>query len=272
MTERELREIKRRFRPEKNNIPKIVGCFVNANKEIIARISQGLGLCDESVSERLLGIMKKSISGTLGTNLNPIEFSTKQVTDSAEHKLLMELRNSELRDGALLERIYEKIIGAVKFDSNFVILLANDIYDVTTRHSDGEAGESTERFSYVLCAICPLKDAPETLTFREADSLFHASGASGILASPEIGFMFPAFDNRSTNIYSALYYTKSTADSYGDLTRALFDSDAPMPQKQKSINKTRKEYYDEKNYYIYSDCGYAPFPDCLFFQSSRHKR
>ena len=39
MTEKELREIKRRFRPEKSNIPRIVGCFVNENKEIIARIS-----------------------------------------------------------------------------------------------------------------------------------------------------------------------------------------------------------------------------------------
>ena len=65
MTEKELREIKRRFRPEKNNIPKIVGCFVNSNKEIIARISQFIGTSDSVVSEKLLGVMKKTLSGTL---------------------------------------------------------------------------------------------------------------------------------------------------------------------------------------------------------------
>ena len=91
MTERELREIKRRFRPEKNNIPKIVGCFVNSNKEIIARISQFIGTSDSVVSEKLLGVMKKTLSGSLGTNLNNIEFSTKQVLESEEHKLLMKL-------------------------------------------------------------------------------------------------------------------------------------------------------------------------------------
>ena len=34
MTEKELREIKRRFRPERSNIPNIVGAFVNENGEI----------------------------------------------------------------------------------------------------------------------------------------------------------------------------------------------------------------------------------------------
>lgn len=229
MTERELREIKRRFRPEKNNIPKIVGCFVNSNKEIIARISQFIGTSDSVVSEKLLAVMKKTLSGTLGANLCNISFSTKQVSESEEHQLLMKLRSTELKDSEVLESFYSKVINSVKFDGNYVILLANDVYDVFEKSSDGESGGSSERFSYVICAVCPVKNSPEALTFKESDSLFHAVSASALLSSPELGFMFPAFDDRKTNIYSALFYTRSLSESHAEFTDSVFGKEAPMP-------------------------------------------
>lgn len=231
MTERELREIKRRFRPERSNIPRIVGCFVNGNKQIVSKISQSLGLGESSVSEMLLGVMKKSLSGSLGTNLTEIDFSTKEVSEGEEHALLMQLRKTELKDAEVLDKFYSRVIESVKFDGNFVILLANDVYDVHTHTSDGEGGESYSQFSYIICAVCPLKDSPEALSFREADSLFHTAATMALLSSPEIGFMFPAFDDRATNIYGALYYTRSLTDAYPEFTKNVFGKGAPMPPK-----------------------------------------
>lgn len=231
MTEKELREIKRRFRPEKSNIPKIVGCFVNGNKQIISKINQSIGLSDSVVSEKLLGVMKKTLSGSLGTNLTDVSFSTKQVSESEEHKLLMELVKSRLSDSDLLEKFYTRVIGSVSFDSNYVILLANDVYDVFSYGKDGEESGSSEVFSYIICAVCPVKSLPEALTFREADSLFHTLSASALLASPEIGFMFPAFDDRKTNIYNALYYTRSISENYKDFTQNIFAAEPKMPPK-----------------------------------------
>ena len=106
MTEKELREIKRRFRPERSNIAKIVGCFVNENSQIIYRINQPIEFSDSAVSERLLGVMKKTLSGSLGTNLTDVAFSTKQVLESDEHKLLMKLRETRLQDSEVLETFY----------------------------------------------------------------------------------------------------------------------------------------------------------------------
>ncbi len=231
MTEKELREIKRRFRPEKSNIPKLVGCFVNENKEIVSRISQSMLLSDSIVGEKLLGVMKKTLSGTLGTNLTDIPFSTKQVSESEEHKLLMTLVRSGLSDTDALERFYAKVIESVKFESNYVILLANDKYDVFSYHSDGTEGESSEMFSYIVCAICPIKNMKEALSFGEADSLFRLISPSSILCSPELGFIFPTFDDRKTNIYSALYYTRSLSESYPSFTEQIFNTGAPIPPK-----------------------------------------
>ena len=231
MTEKELREIKRRFRPERSNIPRIVGCFVNENKQIIAKITQSLALGESIVTEKLLATMKKSLSGSLGTNLTDIAFSTKQVTDAEEHKLLMGLVKSELRDETFLQSFYDKVISSLAFDKNYVILLASDTYDVPSYSKDGEGYESNSMHSYVVCAVCPIKTMPETLSFKEADNLFHAMSATGLLASPELGFMFPCFDGRRTNIYNALYYTRSIAENDPDFMKNIFCAEPVMPPK-----------------------------------------
>ena len=230
MTDKELREIKRRFRPERCNIQKIVGCFVGENKQILYRISQTVGM-DSVVTDKLLSTMKRAISGTLGVNLTEVPFSTKQVTEAPEHKLLMTLRGSSLSDRNALEEFYAKAIETLEFDSPYAILLANDIYDVPSFSKDGEEDGSSEVFSYLVCAICPLKSLPEAIRFNESDSLFHAINTSSVLSTPELGFMFPAFDDRRANIYSALLYSKNLGKSYPLFKEKILASEPHMPPK-----------------------------------------
>ena len=47
--------------------------------------------------------------------------------------------------------------------------------------------------------------------------------------TPALGFLFPAFDDRATNIYNALYYTHDTAVSQDALIEALFNTPVPQP-------------------------------------------
>lgn len=229
MTDRELREIKRRFRPDRCNAPRVVGAFINENKEIVYKINQPLGISESDATEKLLGTMKKILTGNIGTGVAEIEFSTRQVEVSEEHKLLMTLKGTGLKDTEALDAFFRKVAESVDLKGNYVILLLNDVYDVFKKSSDGESADSTEVFNYIACAICPVKDAPEALTFKEADSLFHTSGGAAILSSPELGFVFPAFDDRSTNIYGALYYSRSKSEFRGEFTNAVFGCKAPMP-------------------------------------------
>ena len=234
MNEKELREIKRRFRPDRSNIPSIVGCFVNSSGQIISRFTQSILLSENDESEALLSVMKKTLSGSLGTNLTDLEFSTRDVLEGEEHKLLSALRDSHLKDEAALSAFFNKITECVHMESNYVILLANDVYDVYTKENDEESGSSTV-FSYVVCSICPLKDQDSGLFFRESDKLFHSVSANAILTRPVLGFMFPCFDDRTANIYHALLYTKDIASSHDEFVSHVFGKKAPMPPKvQKS--------------------------------------
>lgn len=49
------------------------------------------------------------------------------------------------------------------------------------------------------------------------------------MSPPELGFLFPAFDDRSTNLYNALYYTRDSGENHPELVEAVFRREAPMP-------------------------------------------
>ncbi len=231
MNEREVAELRRRFKAEKSNISHICGCYVNENREIISRFDQSLAMMSQGESEQLLSILRKTLSGTLNKNLLDIEFETRQVAHGEEHKLLMALRESQLRDDDAVDTFFRKVIGSLEMEGNYLILLAYDAYDVPYRSSDGlrQDDAATDVFTYILCSICPVKLTKEALSYFVHENQFRALAADWVVSAPETGFLFPAFDERSTNLYNALLYTKDTARTYEPFVEAVFRAKAPMP-------------------------------------------
>lgn len=237
MTEKDLREIRRRFRPDKNNIMNIQGCIVNSEKNIVAHFSQPLAETSTEETEKLLAVMKRSLSGSLGTNLLSMDFSTKQVETGAEHGLLMKLRSSALKDKEALDEFYSKVISSVKFDGGFAILLAYDIYDIFTYSKSGDKDDvSSQMFPYIVCSICPIKPLNTGLYFRNDDNMFRSVSVQTLLAPTQLGFMFPSFDNRAANIYSALYYTHDISNVHPEFIQNIFNVELPMSAAEQKQN------------------------------------
>ena len=67
-----------------------------------------MGILPQDEAEKYLNLLKKALSGKIGKNLIDIIFSTEQVADSDEHRLLMALRDSQLKDGDIREEFYQK--------------------------------------------------------------------------------------------------------------------------------------------------------------------
>ena len=225
MNQKELREIRKRFTLDKDSISHVYGCYVNAAKDIVARMDMSMGLMEQEEAELYLKLLKKSISGTLGKNLLDIEFSTKQVEDSDEHRLLQALRQSHLRDEDMRELFYERVIESLDFgDDSYVILLASDSYDIPFKGRDDELWEegSNEVFDYIICCICPVKDARASLRYFAEEQNFRGASSGHVLGNPELGFMFPSFDDRSTNIYNALYYSRGLVDIHHEFIDGIF--------------------------------------------------
>lgn len=229
MNEKEVSEIRRRFRADKSNINHVRGVFVNEKKEIVSEFDQSLGMLSEEESGAILSVLKKALSGYIGRNLIDINFSNEQVLNSEEHKLLSTLRSSELRDNDAVHALYEKILPSIEMDGNYLIMLAYDSYDVFSKSASGEDGDSSESFSYILCAVCPIKSSKYSLTYYIHENRIRNVCEDAVISAPEFGFMFPTFDDRKTNIYNALYYTKSVSEKREGFINAVFNTELPMP-------------------------------------------
>ena len=231
MNEKEVAEIRRRYRPDKNNITHVRGCYVNENREIVSEFKQPLALMQQEEAENILAVLKRTLSGTLGKNLIDITFATQQVVDSEEHKLLMALRDSSLNDEEAVGAFFQRVIQELSMEGSYLILLAHDTYDVPFRSKDGEKQEdaSSEVFSYLLCSICPVKMTKPELSYHVSENEFHNRKTEQVVSPPELGFLFPAFDDRSTNLYNALYYSRNLEENHQEFVDAVFNSEIPMP-------------------------------------------
>lgn len=230
MNQKEVSELRRRWRPEKNAVSRIYGCYVNGNKEIVSDLDESLGTMPEEEAEKYLGLLKKALSGTLGKNLIDIVFSTQQVMDSEEHKLLSALHSTALKDGQARSSFYRKVIDSLDMgDSGYLLLLACDAYDVPRRGKDRDiqADSSEDVFTYILCCICPVKMGKAELNYFPGDNEFHYT-AGQVVSAPELGFLFPAFDDRAANIYNALFYSRKADELHQEFIDAVFRTEPPM--------------------------------------------
>lgn len=241
MNKKEISEIRKRFKRERSNMKRIYGCYVNAEKEIIAEFSRSFGTMPQEEAERYFSLLARIFGGTQGKNLVDITFKTSQVTDGAEHKLLMDLRNSALEDDELREAFYEKAIAGLSLDGNYLILLGCETYDVPFKNKAGEtdADSAEESFTYIVCAVCPVKQSKTGLCYAPEEKDFRDGDITNLATIPLLGFMFPAFDNRATNIYNALMYNRRAEDNYHAFVEGVFGTQVP------AAASTQKEQFSE---------------------------
>ncbi len=238
MNRKEIAEIRRRLSPDRNAVSRIRGCYVNDRREIISLFDYAPLSLPQEEWEKYLALFRRAMAGVPGKNLIDIAFRPDQVTDDEAHQLLMALRNTALTVDEGVQALFDRIIDGLDIEGNCLILLLHDTCDVPFRHSDGSGadGISEEVFSYILACVCPVKLTKPALSWFSADKAFHARDLDWVVAAPELGFMFPAFDDRTSNIYGALYFTKDAANVHDGFVDAVFHTDAPMPAaKQKEI-------------------------------------
>ncbi len=231
MNTKEIGEIRRRQKRERSNMTAIYGCYVSDKKEIISEFCQSTGLMPENEAERYFGLLRRTLSGTLGKNLIDLTFRTAQVADSEEHRLLMELRSSGLKEADVRRRFYEKAMASISLPGSYVLMLGCDSYDVPFKSKDGDTFSegSDETYTYLLCAVCPVKQTKGSLHYVPENKEFHDGNILNIVSAPELGFLFPAFDNRATNIYNALYYHHSPKENHQAFVEAVFNTPVPAP-------------------------------------------
>lgn len=253
MNKKEISEIKKQFTPGNCAITRICGCYVNGEKEKKSKFKQAFLSLPEEEMFKYFDIFRKTLSGTLGKNILNMEFPLETEMEGGTHELLLNLRNSRLTDEELLDTFYDKVIESYEYAEHYLILIIHAAYDVPGKSSDNEEmfDASDEVYDYILCSICPVNLSKPGLSYDAELNNFHDRIRDWIVEMPNHGFLFPAFNDRSTDIHSTLYYSRKPEDIHFELVDNLLGCKAPLTARtqKESFNILIEETLGE-------DCSY----------------
>lgn len=224
MNKKEVAEIRRQYVPERCTISRICGCYVDAEKNIKTTMKEAFLSLPEDDAFKYFTIFKKTLSGTVGRNLVNLDFPLEEEHEGGHQEFLLKLRNSKLKDDALVEEFYNRIIDTFPFGENYYIILIHVSYDVPGKATDGtEMYDASDNvFEYLLCSLCPVHLSKPGLGYNEAKNCIENRIQDWIVDQPMKGFLFPAFNDRYTDIHSMLYYTKNATDLQEDFLKNMF--------------------------------------------------
>ena len=238
MNQRDLAEIKRRLNPDKRNPSLICGCYADYIGNPITSFQLPVATLYEQENQKYMELFKKVLSGQIGQNLMPIDFPIE------EGELLLRARDTGLNDEEALQELFTRLIAGIRAEhpdmqsvedaqkaDNWLILLMHDDMDIRRRDVNEEIDyENSDRaFSYLLCAICPVKRDKPALRYDPMDSIFHERASEWLASAPVMGFLFPLYEGGAADVNTILFFSRDASDAHEDFLKAAFNLDAVMP-------------------------------------------
>ena len=230
MNKKEVLEIRKQFTPANCAITRIAGCYVDHEKNKKMESKSAFLSLPEEEAFKYFDIVKKTLSGTMGKNMLNMEFPIDQEMPGGTQEFLMKLKASKLEDDMLLEEFYDKVIATYEYAENYYIILIHAMYDVPGRSSDNMEmfDASDEVYEYLVCSICPVSLSKAGLSYNAESNCIQDRIRDWVVDMPDKGFLFPAFNDRSTDIHGVLYYTKKSEDLQPELIEQLLGARMPM--------------------------------------------
>lgn len=230
MNKKEVLEIRKLFTKEDSSLQRICGCYVDGEKnKVYCKKDAFLSLPQDEML-KYNELLKGSLAGSVGKTLINMEFPIEQERDGGTQYFLEKLRKAELKDDVLLDEFYNRVIANLNFDGNYYIILVYGAYDVPGKASDGTEmyDASDEVYSFILCCICPVARSKGGLSFLEDEGIIGERFRDFVVGKPMCGFLYPAFNDRCSDIHNVLYYAKNSSSIFPDIIDKVLGSIAPM--------------------------------------------
>lgn len=250
MNKKEISEIKKQFTPENCAITRLCGCYVDGEKNKKTEMKEAFLSLPEEEIFKYFEIFRKTLSGTVGKNLINMEFPLDTEMPGGTQEFLMKLKNSRLTDETLLEAFYDRMIETFGYGENYLILLVHGAYDIPGKASDNEEmfDASDEVYEYLLCAVCPVNLSKAGLSYDAETNRFGTRNRDWMVEMPLTGFLFPAFQDRSTDLHSILYYSKNPEELKEDFVDRMFGCRVPLSAggQKETFNAMIEDTLDEE--------------------------
>lgn len=187
----------------RTSFTRIAGCYVDRDGDFEGSFNTNFLKLSAAERTKKLKLAKEIPFSATNVNLKNYEFTQSMRKPGSMWQLLMAMKECGLKNDALMDTFYDLIMEHYEADSEYAILVFHDRYDIPAKASDKERlWESEEVFEYMICAICPLTGEYEP-------------------GSPECGFLFPAFTDRSADINHIAIYQADADRPHTELLKTL---------------------------------------------------
>jgi hypothetical protein len=226
----EINELKRLYTPSNCSITRICGCYVDGEKNKKTEFKEAFLSLPEEEIFKYFELLRKTLSGSLGKNLLNLDFPLASEQEGGTQAALLALRDSKLKDDALIEEFYDRVINTYEYVGNYLILLIHDAYDVPGKTTDGLTMDdaSDTVFEYIMCCICPVNLSKPGLSYDNINNEFHNRIRDWVVEMPETGFLFPSFNDRATDIHSTLFYSKNPEEAHSEFVENILGCTMPL--------------------------------------------
>ena len=93
-------------------------------------------------------------------------------------------------------------------------------------------------FRHILCSICPVNLSKAALSYNPHTNLMEDRIRDWVVEMPMNGFLFPAFNDRATDVHSMLYYSKNPEQLQTEFIAQVFGAGIPVTA------KSQKQMFD----------------------------
>jgi hypothetical protein len=185
------------------------GCYVDSSKDILLEIGETFLNLENEEFDKFLNIAKELFSKQIEDKITSAELKE----DMWQEDLLQRVRESKLKEPGVLKELYQRIIDTYDYEGHFLILVFHDAYDVMKRTKDNNnLDDSEEVYEYIMCAICPMHLTKPGLGYREDENRIAPRIRDWVVNKPECGFVWPAFEERTTEIDKVMFYHSKPAE------------------------------------------------------------
>ncbi len=234
MNKKEISEIKRLFNKDRCHVRRLCGCYVDAEKNVRTTVKHAFLSLEEEEMFKYINIFRSTLSGSLGKNLINLDFPTREEYEGGTQEFLLCLRDSRLEDDELIEQFYQKVIEYYDYAENYYIILAHAAYDIPGVTTDGMTMDDASIYVYehLICCICPVKLEKSNLCYNSESNTIETTIRDWLVDVPAHGFLFPAFNERNTDIHSMLYYTRKSEEPNTQFMDNMFACSRPLTSKE----------------------------------------
>ena len=153
----DMLELTRRMTVKRSSMTRIAGAYMDREGDVDGTFNTNFLKLSPADKEKNLALAKAVPFSETNVNLKRYRFPKEQMTAGTMWQLLNGIRNSGLKNDALMDTFYEIVGGEYRSYGDYAVYMFHDRYDIPVKAADHErVGESEEVYEYLICIFAPV--------------------------------------------------------------------------------------------------------------------